>query len=279
MLNLPLIPDTLAVRGVAYTDSRGGYINNVPATFARSSTDLGIAAGNGGVVPTDSAVINNNSIVGNAINPVTYQGLRLSALYKINEDWNALLSQSYQTMDAQGVFYEMPYASQGTTFGPTGKPIGSEPLPPLSVNLFNPSYDKDKFENTALTVNGKVGDLKLVYSGGYLVRNVEQVQDYTNYARGVYGYYYQCAGYSAKSAAAGTCYTPSATWQDTEKNTHQSHEIRLSTPDDWRVRAIGGLYYEQFIITDDTEWLYKTVPTCSAALDVNCFNTLLSKLA
>ncbi|MGO8858102.1 MAG: TonB-dependent receptor [Steroidobacteraceae bacterium] len=274
MLNLPLIPDTLAVRGVAYTDSRGGYINNVPGTFARSSTDLGIAAGNGGVVPTDSAVINNSNIVGSAINPVTYQGLRLSALYKINDDWNALLSQSYQTMNAQGVFYEMPYASQGTTFGPTGKPIGSEPLPPLSVSLFNPSYDKDKFENTALTVNGKVGDLKLVYSGGYLVRNVEQIQDYTNYARGVYGYYYQCAGYSAKSAAAGTCYTPSATWQDTEKNTHQSHEIRLSTPDDWRVRAIGGLYYEQFIITDDTEWLYKTVPTCSAALDVNCFNNV-----
>ncbi|MGO9995598.1 MAG: TonB-dependent receptor [Steroidobacteraceae bacterium] len=274
MLNLPLIPDTLAVRGVAYTDSRGGYINNVPGTFARSSTDLGIAAGNGGVVPTDSAVINNSNIVGSAINPVTYQGLRMSALYKINDDWNALLSQSYQTMNAQGVFYEMPYASQGTTFGPTGKPIGSEPLPPLSVSLFNPSYDKDKFENTALTVNGKVGDLKLVYSGGYLVRNVEQIQDYTNYARGVYGYYYQCAGYSAKSAAAGTCYTPSATWQDTEKNTHQSHEIRLSTPDDWRVRAIGGLYYEQFIITDDTEWLYKTVPTCSAALDVNCFNNV-----
>jgi outer membrane receptor protein involved in Fe transport len=168
----------------------------------------------------------------------------------------------------------MPYGSEGTTFTPTGKPIGSEPLPHLSVNLFNPSFDKDKFENTSLQVNGKVGDLKLVYSGGYLVRNVEQIQDYTNYARGVYGYYYQCAGYSAKSAAAGACYTPSATWQDTEKNTHQSHEIRLSTPDDWRIRGIGGLYYEQFIITDDTEWLYKTVPTCTPAFNDNCYNNI-----
>ena len=53
---------------------------------------------------------------------------------------------------------------------------------------------------------------------------------------------------SKTNAAAGQCYTPSSTWQDTEKNTHQSHEIRLSTPDDWRIRAIGGLYYEQFII-------------------------------
>ena len=128
---------------------------------------------------TNSVAINNSSVVGSAINPVNYQGFRLSALYKINEDWNVLLTQSYQDMNSQGVFYEMPYSSEGTTFTATGKPIGSEPLPPLSVNLFNPSYDKDKFENTALTVNGKVGDLKLVYSGGYLVRNVDQVSDYT----------------------------------------------------------------------------------------------------
>jgi len=30
-----------------------------------------------------------------------------------------------------------------------------------------------------LQINGKVGDLKLVYSGSYLVRNVEQQGDYT----------------------------------------------------------------------------------------------------
>jgi outer membrane receptor protein involved in Fe transport len=274
MINLPVIPGTLAVRAVIYSDSRGGYINNLPSTFTRQSTDLGIANGNGGVVPTNSVVINNNNIAGNAINPVTYRGLRFSALYKINDDWNALLSQSYQNMDAQGVFYQMPYGSEGTTFGPTGQPIGSKPLPHLSVNLFNPSYDKDKFENTALTVSGKVGDLKLVYSGGYLVRNVDQVNDYTNYARGVYGSYYQCAGISKSSAAAGRCYSPSTTWEEKEKNTHQSHEIRLSTPDDWRIRAIGGLYYEQFIIEDDSEYRYKTVPTCSPAIDVNCFNNI-----
>ena len=42
VLNLPLIADTLAVRGVIYDDQRGGYINNVPATFTRKATDLGI---------------------------------------------------------------------------------------------------------------------------------------------------------------------------------------------------------------------------------------------
>jgi outer membrane receptor protein involved in Fe transport len=275
-INLPLIPDTLAVRAVIYDDSRGGYINNLPSNFTRLGTDEGIADENHGIVPANSQVINNNNTVGNAINPVTYKGFRVSLLGKINDDWNALLTQSYQQMDAQGVFYEMPYSTEGTTFTANGTPIGATPLPHLSVNTFNDSYDKDKFENTALVVNGTVGPLKLVYSGGYLVRNVEQVQDYTNYARGVYGAYYQCTGLSGKatSAATGTCYSPSATWQDTEKSTHQSHEIRLSTPDDWRIRGIAGLYYEQFIITDDTEWLYKTVPTCSASFNDNCFNNI-----
>src|ERR1700691_5548779 len=152
MINLPIVPGILAVRAVVYDDNRGGYINNVPATFVRAGTDEGFAKYNGGVVPTNSVAINNNNVVGNAINPVTYQGFRLSALYKINDDWNALLSQSYQDMNSQGVFYEMPYSSEGTTFTATGKAIGSQPLPPLSVNLFHPSYDKDKFENTALTI-------------------------------------------------------------------------------------------------------------------------------
>ena len=274
MLNLPLIPDTLAIRGVIYSDNRGGYINNVPATFTRSGTDEGFARYNGGVVPTNSQPISNANQTGNAINPVSYTGFRLSALYKFNNDWDALLTQSYQNMNAQGVFYEMPYGPEGLTFNSVGEPQGARALPSLSVALFNPSYDKDKFENTSLTIDGKVGDLKLVYAGGYLVRNIEQQQDYTNYSRGVFGYYYQCVGYSKTSAAAGQCYSPSATWQEKEKNTHQSHEFRVSTPDDWRVRAIGGLYWEEYKIYDDTDWTYKTVPTCSSTVTSGCFNNV-----
>src|SRR3984885_11669963 len=41
-INLPIIADTLAVRGVIYNEKRGGYIDNVPGTFTRKDTDLGI---------------------------------------------------------------------------------------------------------------------------------------------------------------------------------------------------------------------------------------------
>ena len=40
---------------------------------------------------------------------------------------------------------------------------------PLEVTLFNPAYNKDKFEMTSLTIDGKLGPLKAVYTAGYLV--------------------------------------------------------------------------------------------------------------
>jgi iron complex outermembrane recepter protein len=260
VLNLPLIADTVAVRAVIYDDNRGGYINNVPSTLTRSNNDLGISYA-GGSVPANSPVINNYNTAQNAINPVAYQGLRLSALWKISEDWDALISQSYQNMHAQGVFYQMPTGSDG------------QALPPLSVTTFNPSDDRDRFENTALTINGHIGELKALYTGGYLIRKVEQIQDYTNYSRGYYADYYQCI--KATSTTAARCYSPSATWQEAERATHQSHEFRLSTPDDWRWRAIGGAFWEEFKVYDQTEFNYKTLPACTVTVTTNCLTDVI----
>lgn len=275
VLNLPLITDRLAARLVVFTDSRGGYIDNVPATFSRSGTDLGLALENGGVVPKNSVAINNYMIAAHNINPLTYKGGRASLLWKINDDWDVLIEQTYQTTDAQGVFYEMPYGSEGTVLSASGQPSGGQPLPSLSVNLFEPSYDKDNFENTALTVHGKIGPLSLVYAGSYLSRNMQSQGDYTNYARGRYGYYYQCTGVTYSSTSGNpnaTCYSPAQVWQDSIHNGHLSQELRLSTPADWRLRGIAGLFYENDQIDDVTNWLYRNVPQCSPTGPTsNCF--------
>ena len=272
VLNLPLIPDTLAVRAVIYNDRRGGYINNVPATFTRKASDLSThfanypdGCGSDALpcqVPPGSPVINNDAIAGRAINPVTYQGARASALWDINDEWNALITQSYQTLDAEGVFYQMPKSSDG------------DPLPPQSVTLFNDSYTKDKFENTAWTVNGRFAQLKAVYTGAYLVRNISAVQDYTNYARGLYADYYQCHGAEPANGLAAACFSPSTVWNETEHSTHQSHELRLSTPDDWRLRGILGAFWEKVEIQDRLNWLYKTLPACSDTVTAGCFTNV-----
>jgi outer membrane receptor protein involved in Fe transport len=251
VINIPLVTDKLAVRAVIYDDKRGGYIDNTAATFARANTDVGIHyAYANGQVPANSVVINNFNIAGRDINPVTYEGARLETLYHFEENWNALLSLSYHRIEADGVFAEMATNALG------------QPQPDLSVQLYNPSYVKDRFENAALTIDGRIAALKLLYAGSYLVRNVEQVQDYTQYARGPYVDYYQCVNPTAPtqspSPAAAQCFSASSTWHDQARNTHQSHELRLAAPDDWRLRGVGGLFYEDYRIQDQTDWFYVT---------------------
>ena len=274
VLNVPVMAEHMALRVVIYDDQRGGYINNVPGTFTRKNTDLGIQyanypavngmcpdglPNNGFCVPPGSPSLNNNNLVGQAINPVTYQGIRAQLLYKFNDDWDVLLAQTYQDMHSSGVFYQQPNASDGA------------PLAPLEVTLFNPAYNNDKFEMTSLTIDGKVGFLKGVYTGGYLDRDVEQSGDYTNYSRAVYAEYYQCYG---KYDLSPTCFSPSAYWHTSEQNKHMQHEVRVSTPDEWRVRGIVGAFYEDNKLYDHTAWSYKGIPTCTATLAAGCFAPL-----
>ena len=95
-----------------YNDNRGGYINNVPQTFTRSHTDIGIkiTPRRQKRMPPPTARHQQRQPGCNAINPVTYPGHSRLGLWKINDDWDVLLTQSYQNMDAQGVFYQMPLA-------------------------------------------------------------------------------------------------------------------------------------------------------------------------
>ncbi len=287
VVNLPVIQDRMAVRAAAFFDRRGGYIDNVAATFTRHDTDVGIHNANyatscdvgapvagacpGGSnatafgVPPGSPSLSNAAIADKSINPTTYSGIRTEVLYKFNDAWDVLISEMYQKLETQGVFYQQPNAPDSTAANPLL-------LNPLEVTLFNNAFDHDQFNNLALTVNGKFGDLKAVYTGGYLERRVEQVGDYTNYARGFYADYYQCFGPTSYDAAlTPTCFSPSATWHSAERNEHMQHEFRLSTPDDWRMRFIGGLYYEDNKLFDRTDWRYKNVPSCSATLTTGCF--------
>src|ERR1700730_6480912 len=278
VLNVPIITDHFAVRAVIYSDRRGGYIDNVPSTFTRENTDNGsfrfgvhptagacpngLPPGSAGpgqppsiCVPLGLPVTNNLMVAKDNQNPVDYTGIRVSGLYQFNDDWSLLVQQSYQNMEADGVFAQYPIGSDG------------QALQPLQVTSFTPSYDKDKFENTSWTLSGKIGFLNAVYTGGYLVRTTQQVGDYSNYARGSYGDYYQCTGGPKTVAKTGPlrCYTAATDWNDWTRNTHQTHEIRISTPNDWRIRGLVGAFYENFLIQDDMNFNYKSIPACNPA--------------
>jgi iron complex outermembrane receptor protein len=250
-INLPLIADTLAVRATIFNDHRGGYISNVPSTISVPAS----ACPAGATCPT----ANNSALVGSNENPVTYTGIRLSALVKFNNDWNLLLQQNYQNMEADGYFASYPADPNGNV------------LQTNQITAFAPAYDKDKYESTSWTLNGKFGDyLKAVYTGSYLDRHIQQQADYSNYMRSTVGSNYTCTGANARyayfrSAKPTTCYAPVGDWNDTVENTHQSHEIRLSTSDDLRIRGVVGGFWEEFVIKDQMNFNYLGIPQCNAA--------------
>ncbi len=253
VLNLPL-GDHVALRGVLFTEHQGGYISNVPDTISIPAVTV---AGDGGpLVRPGSPVASDSNVAGSNLNTLEWQGARLSGLLKFNDDWDFLLQQNYQRFEADGYQFEYPRDSNGNALGRD------------QVDAFKPGYNKDRYESTAWTLNGRFAGLKAVYTGSYLTRNVEAQQDYSNYLRSVHGAYYACTGQGAgysyfRSNKPTTCYAPVAWWQDTVRNTHLSHELRISTDEDQRVRGIAGAYWERFAIYDQQNQDYMAIPQCS----------------
>jgi iron complex outermembrane receptor protein len=255
-LNLPLIPDRLAVRAVIFSESRGGYISNVPGTIA-------FPPGSVPAVDGGNLSANNAGLVASNTNPVSYQGLRLSALYQFSDGWNLLIQQNYQDMEADGYFYAYPQDPSGNA------------LPPYEITAFTPAYTKDRYESTAWTLNGRFGELQAVYTGNYLVRHIEGQQDYSNYLRSAHGASYACIGPGAEyfnsarfPSLAGKplqCYPPVGSWYDSVHHTHQSHELRVSTGENYRIRALLGANWEKFVIDDNMDFDYLAIPQCSPA--------------
>ena len=276
-INVPVVTDRFAVRLTVYNDRRGGYIDNVQSNFTRSNSDrgnfyFGIKPNAGGICPNGQPAAgtnacappapleSNTTVAGRDINPATYTGARLSAALKINEDWDVLVTESLQNLDAQGVNFQFPIGSD------------FQKLNKLETTYFVPTYDKDRYTNTALTVNGKLGPLSVIYTGAYLDRKIFQQQDYTNYSRTGGGTYYECAGETVrKNGGFGnpgqptTCYSALGYWQDTVRNKEFTNELRVSTPDSWRLRAVGGVFFEDFKIYDNQNFNYKSIPSCNPA--------------
>ena len=225
-VNWPL-SDRLAARVAVYSDTQGGWIDNVPATFTPSAEVLDrnrlgfgpLVAGAGSI---DSA--RNDALVQDDWNEATYRGARLSLSYDINEDWNALVQHTAQTLEVEGTFLV------DTSYGDN------------TSASFAPEYNRDEFGLTAWTLTGRIAALDVVYTGGHLDRDVDSVIDYTHYNNGG-GYisYYLCSG--PWGAAARRCFDPTKQYMEDTQNNRNTHEFRVHTDPANRFRLIGGIYY------------------------------------
>ena len=105
-------------------------------------------------------------------------------------------------------------------------------------------FTNDKWYQAGLTIEGKIGNFDLVYSGNYLNRDVDGSFDYTDYAYW-YDYTYTSGSFlSLFFENDGSPANPTQTFTNNDHYTKQSHELRISTPQDKRVRGLVGLFWQ-----------------------------------
>ena len=227
-VNLPLT-DALAARLVVYSDAQGGWVDNVPATFIPSAEV--IDRNNAGYGPrlaeADSiAGARNDTLVQDDWNDASYRGVRAGLLYGIHDDWEVLVQHTAQTLEAEGTFLIDPSLPE-----------------PHGFAAFTPDFNRDEFGLTTWTLNGRLANLDLIYTGGRLSREVDSVVDYTHYnTGGGYIAYYLCSGNIHEPSDPNNCYDPAKQYVEDTTNTRTTHEFRVATDPSRRWRLLGGLY-------------------------------------
>jgi outer membrane receptor protein involved in Fe transport len=219
-VNIPAIEDKLAVRLAAYSSTEGGYIDNVFATISLPVSHPGL----GGVVPSRIAEANNAEFIEDNYNDATYRGVRFSALWHINDDWDLLVQHTNQTLDTTGEFeYDPSVSTDGD----------------LSVTTFSPNEADDRVDLSQWTLNGMIAGLEVIYNGSYTDRTFEGKTDYTHYIElGPSAAYYTCA------PGFDECFSPVSTTLEHSQSDRIVQELRVATNSENRLRAIAGVYYD-----------------------------------
>ncbi|MBT4520523.1 MAG: TonB-dependent receptor [Halieaceae bacterium] len=221
-INLP-IGDNTALRLVGWHDKQGGYIDNVFDSINYAAS---------GIVKT------NEGLVKDDWNEVETSGLRAQLKIELNDNWTVTPAITYQERETEGVWDHDP-----------------DDLGDLESRAFFDSFSDEDWYQAGLTVRGQIGDFELVYAGAYLDRDKTSQYDYTGYAEyleDLYAYYgYACYLYSAD----GSCADPSQLVTGDENWNRTSHELRLQSSQDQRLRFIVGLFYQDQEHDFDLQWI------------------------
>jgi iron complex outermembrane receptor protein len=263
MINLPL-GERGAVRIVGFTDNQGGWIDNQLGSFTpsgavidRNSLGYGPYFRDFPLTTIESA--GNAAVAKKNWNEAAYDGVRAGFSYDFNDVWSGLVTHMTQEIDVDGSFLIDP--SLGDS----------------SSQKFVPEHNLDEFDITTWTLEGRVANLDLVYSGGYIDREVDSLIDYTHYNNGG-GYitYYLCSGniYSGdKANAPNNCYDPTKQYADVSTNERTTHEIRVSSDPDNRLRWMAGVYISDVDTTHIGEFQYLSTNDAFSEHIVNYFGS------
>jgi iron complex outermembrane recepter protein len=253
-VNIPL-SEHAAIRLVGYYDNTGGYINNVHRqdTFQRHSPCVpptpvpGGGAGSvycylppDGLPANDPVQTNNSDVLQNRWNTVETAGGRAALRVDLNDKWTITPAILGQYQKSEGDFAFDPKFAD------------------LNVADYFKPFNKDGWYQAALTVEGKISNWDVLYSGGYFEREVHNLVDYSQYSIA-----YDAQAFSPSNPYAYTrfavnepcgvglptpCKLLDRPVQYTNNHDHYtkfSNELRVTTPAEYRLRAILGAFYQK----------------------------------
>ncbi len=212
-VNFPL-GEQAAIRLVGWHEKEAGYIDNVSGTRTFPTWDE-FTGGNG--------TISNAATARDNYNDIDTTGARLALGINLNENWTVNASLVGQKSEANGLFAYDPAVGD------------------LELTHFYPETSQDNWNQAALTVEGKVGNFDVTYSFAHLNRSDLIESDYSDYS----------FWYDTLYAYGGSIYNdngdiinPSQYIQAKDRYRKTSHELRIATPQDNRLRFVGGLFWQ-----------------------------------
>ncbi len=216
VINAPLA-EAIALRVVGFYRRDAGFIDNVPGTRSFLPQPGGIT-------------INNNAFVEEDYNDLEVYGGRAALQIDLDDSWTVTPSVLYQEMHSTGSFQFDPRVGD------------------LQVQRFGPEFRDDRFVQAALTIEGEIGNWDITYAGAYLDRKVNASNDYVDYAEAYDSLYSSVGGISSYfyfQNAAGTTINPRQQVLGSDHFKKLSQELRIASPQDERLRFVGGLFYQR----------------------------------
>lgn len=203
-VNIP-ITSMAAVRLVGWYQHDGGYINNVAGTLT---------------YPQPSGfTLDNSAYARKRYNSVDTEGARAALKVDLNDSWSITPSVVGQHTRAGGIFAYDPHRGY------------------LNVSHFYPEGSTENWIQSALTIEGKVSNFDIVYAGALLQRHDATASDYTDYSLA-----YNSSYAAFQDGAGRPLANPSQQIFGRDHYTMTSHELRVSTPKEYRVRGTAGVF-------------------------------------
>jgi outer membrane receptor protein involved in Fe transport len=229
-VNVPLA-DNMAIRLVGWARSDAGYVDNVRGTRTfpgRASTTLDDITNDNVNVAKDN--YNTNDVVGG----------RAALKIDLNDDWTATGTAIAQHSESEGSW---------------GEDLSSFVSGENQVTHFQDEFTNDEWYQLGLTIEGQVGNFDVTFSTSYMDRDFDGSFDYSDYSYWydtayTTGYYadlrFDNTGARAEPNAffpnAGTRNMPGDYSTSDDGYTKTSTELRISSPQDNRLRGMLGLY-------------------------------------